>query len=236
MDWSVFLPCCLAKGHQILPHTHRQVGSVSHWPPKSNYLGVLSPLLDPQVGKSVAGPRTFLTENLFGIIILQSVGCLLGGSMVGLMVTSSNMASATGFVTQVCCSQSPCPHGRSLLTCASTGDTQTLKGKSGSVSVGPLGPGVHRPSKCLCWLWGSILSTKNRCTSWELWVKFYLGQNEGHSLGGSISDSSERVLQSGNGGKSIYKVLVKGEYNAMKHSFYKRFLLVMGIWGHHLGI
>ena len=137
----------------------------SHWPPKSNYLGVLSPLLDPQVGKSVAGPRTFLTENLFGIIILQSVGCLLGGSMVGLMVTSSNMASATGFVTQVCCSQSPCPHGRSLLTCASTGDTQTLKGKSGSVSVGPLGPGVHRPSKCLCWLWGLILSTKNRCTS-----------------------------------------------------------------------
>ena len=29
--------------------------------------------------------------------------------------------------------------------------------------------------------------------------------------------------------KSIYKVLVKEEFNAMKHSFYKRFLLVMGI-------
>ena len=183
MGWSVFLPCCLAKGHQRLLHTHRQVGSVSHWPPKSNYLGVLSPLLDPPVEKSVAGPRTFLTENLFGIIILQSVGCLLGGSMVGLMVTSSNRASATGFVTQVCYGQNPCPHGRSLLTCPSTGDTQTLKGKSGSVSVGPLGPGVHRPSKHLFWLWGSILSTIKRCTSWELWVKFYLGQNEGYSLG-----------------------------------------------------
>ena len=33
----------------------------SHWPPKSNSLGVLRPLLDPQVGTSVAGPRTFLT-------------------------------------------------------------------------------------------------------------------------------------------------------------------------------
>ena len=34
--------------------------------------------------------------------------------------------------TQVCCAQSPCPWGRSLLTCTSIGDTQTLKGRSGS--------------------------------------------------------------------------------------------------------
>ena len=33
----------------------------SHWPSKSNSLGVLSPLPDPQVGKSVVSPRTFLT-------------------------------------------------------------------------------------------------------------------------------------------------------------------------------
>ena len=38
----------------------------------------------------------------------------------------------------------------------------------------------------------------------------------------SISDSSERLLQSGSGGKAMYKVLVKGEFNTMKHSFYKR--------------
>ena len=54
---------------------------------------------------------------------------------------------------------------------------------------------------------------------------FYWGQNEDCSLGGSISDSSERLLQSGNGGKSIYKVLVKGEFNTMKHSVYKRFFV-----------
>ena len=42
-------------------------------------------------------------------------------------------------------------------------------------------------------------------------------------------DCSERLLQSGSGGKSIYKVSVKGEFKAMKHPFYKRFLLVMRI-------
>ena len=59
--------------------------------------------------------------------------------------------------------------------------------------------------------------------------EFYLGQNEDCSPGGSISDSSERLLQSGSGGKSLYKVFVKGEFNTMKHTFYKRFLLVMRI-------
>ena len=36
--------------------------------------------------------------------------------------------------TQVCCTQSPCPCSRPLLTCTPTGDTQTFKGRSGSVS------------------------------------------------------------------------------------------------------
>ena len=53
--------------------------------------------------------------------------------------------------TQGCCPQSPCPCGSPLLTHASAGDTQTLKGRSGSVSVGS--PGAHKvlfePSKCL---------------------------------------------------------------------------------------
>ena len=40
-----------------------------------------------------------------------------------------------------------------------------------------------------------------------------------------ISDSFERLLQSGSGRESIYKVLVKGEFNTMKHSFYKRFFV-----------
>ena len=51
---------------------------------------------------------------------------------------------------------------------------------------------------------------KKRCTTWELWVKFYLGQNEDCSSEGSISESSERLLQRSSGRKTIYKVLVKG--------------------------
>ena len=63
---------------------------------------------------------------------------------------------------------------------------------------------------------------KKRCKTWELQVKFYPGQNEDCSLRGSSSDSSERLVQSSNGEKSIYKVLVKGEFNTMKHSLYER--------------
>ena len=57
-----------------------------------------------------------------------------------------------------------------------------------------------------------------RVSSW-----FYLGQNEDCSPGDSTSDSSEKLLQKGSRGRSIYKILVKGEFRAIKHSFYKRF-------------
>ena len=76
------------------------------------------------------------------------------------------------------------------------------------------------------------LSPKKRCT--ELWVKFYLRQNEDCNPGGSTSDSSERLLQSGSGEKSIYKVLVKGEFNTIKHLFYEEF--VARTWCHNEGI
>ena len=51
---------------------------------------------------------------------------------------------ATNCVTQVCHIRSPCPCGRTLLTCTSAGDTQTIKGRSGSVSMGSLGNGAHK--------------------------------------------------------------------------------------------
>ena len=56
--------------------------------------------------------------------------------------------------------QSPCLCSRPLLTRTSTGGTQTLKGRSGSVSVGS--PGVHKvlfePSEHIWWVWGLILN------------------------------------------------------------------------------
>ena len=46
------------------------------------------------------------------------------------------MVGLTWHASQVCCSQSPFPRDRPLLTCASTGDIQSLKGRSCSVSCG----------------------------------------------------------------------------------------------------
>ena len=80
-----------------------------------------------------------------------------GSSMVGLMVTSSKRAYAT---PRSAAPRAPGPCSRPLLTCTSAGDTQTLKGRSGSVSVGFLG--VHKvlfePSECLWRVWVLILN------------------------------------------------------------------------------
>ena len=89
-------------------------------------------------------------ENFFGIIVLQFVGCLLGASMVGLACHSS----------YICCSQSPCPQGRPLLTHASAGNTQTLKGRSGWVSCEVPG------SWCAQSFVLSLPSVSDRCGVW----------------------------------------------------------------------
>ena len=75
-------------------------------------------------------------------------------SMVGLMATSFKNGLCH---SQVCCTQSPCPCSRPLLT---IGDTQTLKGRSGSVSVESHGLQklLFEPSECLRWVWGLILN------------------------------------------------------------------------------
>ena len=109
------------------------------------------------------GPRTFLTvqDFLWYYCSVWFVGHLLGGSIVAQIVISSKRAYATPCMTQVYCSQSPCPHSWPLLTHASAGDTQTLWqvwlsfcGVSGSWCA----QGLFDPSKCLWWVWGLILN------------------------------------------------------------------------------
>ena len=73
-------------------------------------------------------------KNSFGMIVFQYVGHLLGISAVGPMATSSSWTYATCCASLVCCSQSPRPCGRPLVIHSSAGDTQTLKGNSGSLS------------------------------------------------------------------------------------------------------
>ena len=60
------------------------------------------------------------------------------------MVTSSKRTYTISRASQVCCSQSPCPRAKPLLIRGTTGDTQMLKGRSGSVSAENLGPGAHK--------------------------------------------------------------------------------------------
>ena len=77
------------------------------------------------------------------------------------MAPSSKRTYAIRCMAQFCSTQSPYPCGRPLLTPASAGDTQTLTGRSGSESVGPLGLGAHKalsePSEHLWCIWGLIL-------------------------------------------------------------------------------
>ena len=92
-------------------------------------------LLDPQDGKSVVGPRTSATmPELIWYNFSPVYQLSAHGSIVELIAPSSKRTYTICYASQVCCSQSPCPCGRSLLTRASARDTQTLKGRSGSVS------------------------------------------------------------------------------------------------------
>ena len=81
---------------------------------------------------------------------------LCGGSTVGL---NGDLLPEGLCHTQVCCTQSPCPCGRPLLTHTSTGDTQTqfwlsLCGISGSWCT----QGLFEPSEHLWWIRGLSLN------------------------------------------------------------------------------
>ena len=99
-------------------------------------------------------------KNFFHIIVLQFVGHLHSGSMVELMATSSSRIHVTCSASQVCCTQSPCPRNRPVLTHASTGDTQrqvwlSLCGVSRSWCAQGI---LFQTSECLWGVWGLILN------------------------------------------------------------------------------
>ena len=102
----------------------------------------------------------------------------------------SKKTYATCWMTQVCCSQSSCLHSRPLLTQAPAGDTQTFKSRSGSVSVGSLGTGVHKvlfePSKHLWKVWSLILNTISRLLLSYWVISFALGHGGSFLVGSNI--------------------------------------------------
>ena len=115
------------------------------------------------LGQSLVGPP-FLSP---GSWCTQGFVCGLQGSVSPVLCkfwglyggVNGNLLQESLCHTQVCCTQIPWSCGRPLLTRTAAGDSQTLKGRSGSVSVGS--PGVHKvlfePSKHLWQVWGLIL-------------------------------------------------------------------------------
>ena len=111
------------------------------------------------LGSLLLSPGSWYTQGFF--VPSKSLFCqscvYSGGSMVGLMETSSKRAYA---IPRSAAPRAPCPWGSPVLTCTSIGDAQTLKGRSGSVSLGS--PGSHKimfePSERLWWVWGLILN------------------------------------------------------------------------------
>ena len=101
-------------------------------------------LPNAQVGKSVVGPRTFITvwELLWyncSPVCGMSAWWLYGRIMAS---SSKNSYATHSCACEVCCSQSPCPHGRPLLTHASAGDTQR-HGSEVAMSLAGLWALVH---------------------------------------------------------------------------------------------
>ena len=77
---------------------------------------------------------------------------------------------------------------------------------------------------------------KETYIAWDLWGRFYLGQNEDQSLGGSISDSSENLLQRGRDDcQYICDFDERRRYMQSSTLFCRMFLLVMRSNHHHEG-
>ena len=121
----------------------------------------------PSLGQSLEGslilsPGSWCTQG-FVCALQESVSPVLCKIWEHYGGVNGDLLQECLCYTQVCCTQSPCPCGRPLLTRTSSGDTQTHKGRSDSVSVGS--SGVHKvlfePSEHLwrvCGLFLNVIS------------------------------------------------------------------------------
>ena len=117
------------------------------------------PLPDPQVGKYIVGPKIILTAREFLWYNCSKV-C---GSFAQQLYDRANGELLQEYLCHILHASGLLqPEPLALLARASTEDTETLKGMSGSLSVESLDPGAHKalfePSKHLWWVWGLILN------------------------------------------------------------------------------
>ena len=123
----------------------------------------------------------------------------------------------------------PLPHSSPLLTCTSAGDTQTLKGRSDTVSVGS--PDVHKvlfvPSKHLWRVWGLILNmilpVLPSCWGFSFALGhgiFFLGGIQHSPVNGCSAASGTFGVLAGDEHMSFYSTVLcsplKGSYTIVK--------------------
>ena len=160
MGRAVFPPCCLTWDQTMVElmkimatsfkRSHVHTAALSAPDPAA---GTLRPTSLPE---TAGHSQPSLGQSLEGSLILSPVSWCTQGFVCALQESVSpvlckiwqlyggvngNLLQECLCHTQVCCTQSPCPCGRPLLTRTSTGD---IKDSSGSVAVGSLGPGVHK--------------------------------------------------------------------------------------------
>ena len=107
----------------------------SHWPSKSNSLGVLSPFADPHAGKSSVGPRTVTTVGELFWYNCSPVCGLSARWLYG----GAHTQRLPGLLQPV-----PLSQWQATADHPSAGDLQTFKGRSGSVSCGVSGSCAHK--------------------------------------------------------------------------------------------
>ena len=122
-----------ALSHSMLPTL--QVATVNPW----RLLDTHGQVSVSPVGSVLLSPGSWYTQ-VFVCALQESVSPVLCKFWWLYGGVNGDLLKEGLCHTQVCCTQSPC--SRPLLTCTSTGDTQTLKGRSGSLSVES--PAVYR--------------------------------------------------------------------------------------------
>ena len=178
MSGAVFPPCCLTWGQTMVEVMQIMVTSFKR--PHTGTATFSAP--NPEAGHHLSRPlletpghsQGSLGQSLVGSLLLSPGSWCTQVSVCALRESVSPVpykfwrlhGGVNGDLlqeglchTQVCCTQSPCPWGRPLLTHTTTGDTQTqfwlsVFGVSGSWCT----QGLSEPSKCIWWVGGLILN------------------------------------------------------------------------------
>ena len=132
-----------------------------HMPPPETPVHSQARLGQSLVGSLLLSPGSWCTQD-FVCALLESVSTVLCKFWWFYGGVNGNLLHEGLCHTQVCCTQSPCPCGRPLLTCTSTGDTPTqfwlgLCGVSGSWCT----QGLFEPSESFWQVWGLILNANS---------------------------------------------------------------------------